>query len=125
MAEFQKSKNPQGLQYSKPTIIVLFIVSIILIVGLFSIIPKELETRKNRNLVLNALDSLQSQSHSLESQIESLKTEDGIEEKIREKFRVVKDGEGLVVIVDEKSKEEDAPAAESNGFLNFFKNLFN
>lgn len=125
MAEFQKSKNPKGSVYSKATILVLFFVSIVLIIGLFSIVPKERETRKNKDLVLNALGSMRDQSTSLASEIESLKTEDGIEEKIREKYRVVKEGEGLIVIVDEKNDNEDIPASESTGFLNFLKNIFN
>ena len=124
MAEFQKSKNPKGVVYSKATMLILFVFSAILIAGLFSIIPKERATKENKDLVLNQLDSLKAQSSSLSSEIDSLKTQAGVEDKIREKFRVVKEGEGLVVIVDDKKEADAALSPKSNGFWDFFRNLF-
>lgn len=125
MAEYQKIKNHKGITHSKATMLVLFLISIVLIAGLFSIIPKERATRENKKQVIDALNLLQNQSSSLAYQIENLKTEAGIEEKIREKYRVVKEGEGLIVIVDEKKSEESAPISESNNFWDFFRNIFN
>ncbi|HEY4715413.1 MAG TPA: septum formation initiator family protein [Candidatus Paceibacterota bacterium] len=124
MAEFQKSKKLQGILFSKVTLLVLFVFSVILIIGLFDIVPKERNTNRNKELILDQLNSFKNQSSSLEAQIEKLRTDDGIEEKIREKFRVVKDGEGLVVIVDDQSAKTNTEPQKSNNFWRFLINLF-
>ena len=124
MAEFKKNKKLKGILFSKVTLLVLFVFSVILIILLIDIIPKEISTRRNKQTVLDQLNSLKNQSLALGSQIEKLKTNDGLEEKIREKFRVVKEGERLIVIVDDQNSSNGAPTSKTGGFWNFLKNLF-
>jgi len=124
MAEFQKSRKLHGILFSRATLIVLSAFSAILIFGLFNIVPKAMSTSRNKDLIVGQLDSLKKQSDSLEGQIEKLKTNDGVEEKIREKFRVVKDGEGLVVIVDDQKPAEPEAPAKQGIFWSFLKDLF-
>src|SRR3990172_8407411 len=124
MAEFKKNKKLKGILFSKVTLLVLFVFSVILIILLIDIIPKEISTRRNKQTVLNQLNSLKDQSLALGSQIEKLKTNDGLEEKIREKFRVVKEGEGLIVIVDDQNSSNVALTPKTASFWNFLKNLF-
>ena len=61
----------------------------------------------------------------LSSEIERLKTKDGIEEEIRNKFNVVKPGEHLVVIVDDASTSKNETTKQNTGwwgsFLGWFK----
>ena len=124
MAEFKKNKKLKGMLFSKAILLVLFVFSVILIILLIDIIPKEINTRRNKQTVLNQLNSLKDQSLALGSQIEKLKTNDGLEEKIREKFRVVKEGEGLIVIVDDQNSSNVALTPKTASFWNFLKNLF-
>ena len=124
MAEFQKSKKLKGILFSKVTFFVLLAFSIVLMIGLFNIIPKEISTSRTKELVQDQLNSLKIQSDALAADIEKLKTADGVEEKIREKFRVVREGEGLVVIVDDQSGKTTEPPEKSNTFWGFWKNLF-
>jgi cell division protein FtsB len=124
MAEFQKSKKLSGLLFSRVTLLVLIIISVVLVVALFGIIPKERITNRNKDMVLNQLDSLKNQSSLLETEIGKLKTNDGIEEKIREKFRVVKEGEQLVVIVDDQKISENIPTQKTGSLWSLLKNLF-
>ena len=60
------------------------------------------------------LDDLESQKAQLQNNIEQLSTGEGIEEEIREKFRVVKDGEQLVIIVDNEERGAVAEQASEN-----------
>jgi len=124
MAEFKKNKKLKGILFSKVTLLVLFVFSVILIILLIDIIPKEISTRRNKQTVLDQLNSLKNQSLALGSQIEKLKTNDGLEEKIREKFRVVKEGERLIVIVDDQNSSNVALTPKTASFWNFLKNLF-
>jgi cell division protein FtsB len=75
-------------------------------VGLFE---KEKETSKKKELILAQIETLRSREKKLSDDIEKLKTEEGVEETIRDKFQVVKEGEKMVVIVDEGKNVETSP----------------
>ena len=72
---------------------------------------------------MNKIAQLEQEKAKLSSDIAKLKTQTGVEESIRDKFGLVKEGEGVVMIIDDKSepKAVDKPAG---GFFSFFKNLF-
>lgn len=123
MAEFQKKQTWQKVLYSKGSFIVILFLIGFMIYNIFSILPKLRETALNKNKALNQVESIQEQTATLTSRIEKLKTEQGIEDDIRSKFRVVKEGEGLIVIVDDPKKEE-VKQEESGGFWSFLKKLF-
>ena len=54
------------------------------------------------------LNQLQERADALKNQVEYLKDEDGVESEIRKHFDVVRDGEQVVIIV-----EDDAEIAET------------
>jgi cell division protein FtsB len=130
MAQFQNKKTWKHLLYSKPTIVLLGILTLFFAYNVTGIIAKSRETDKNLSIALRELDSLQTQQANLQSSIDTLSSPKGIEDTIREKYRVVKDGEGLVVIVDDKKSEnpDDSSntenSAHEHGFWNFVKNIF-
>lgn len=109
--------------FSLPVLLVLLVVLIIIFCSVFGLIKSNNKTRENRDLAFNQLASLQKREQELKSGIEKLKTEDGMEENIRDKFRATKEGEELIVIVEDK-KEQPA-VAERGGFLGFLKRVFN
>ncbi len=131
MAQFQNDKIWKRLLYSKLTIVVLGVLTLFFAYNVTGIIAKSRETNKNLDIALREVDSLKSQQAQLQSGIDQLSTPQGVEDTIREKYRVVKDGEGLVVIVDDKNKDNsiatsagtDTPVAE-HGFWNFIKKIF-
>jgi len=62
-----------------------------------------------RDTAKQRFDDIKKREGNLESQIETLKTPEGIEEEIRSKFNVVKPGEQVILIVPEEKKDEVAP----------------
>ena len=93
-------------------------------VGLFK---KERETAKKKELIQEQIDTLTKREKILFEDIGKLKTEEGVEDIIREKYQVTKEGEKMVVIVDEneqtQNKEEES--SPKHGFVNWFKSFFN
>ena len=79
-------------------------------------------TIDNRKLAESKVAELQKEKEKLSSDIARLKTDEGKEESIREKFGLAKAGEGEIVVVDEKPLTPPAPAP-SRGFWGFLKNL--
>ena len=82
------------------------------------------DTRNNRRLAEEKFTQLQEQKEKLSGDIAKLNTEDGVEESIREKFGLVKEGEGMIVIVEEEVVEEVPEPSKLSSFFSFFKNLF-
>ncbi len=109
MREFQERNNTKKRVYSKTVLLILFLVLILIIRGVFSVYAKENESRLEMERVLKQKEALQSRLDVMNSHNEQMKTSTGVEAEIRNKFDVVKDGEGVVVIVD-----KDIPMVESD-----------
>lgn len=87
---------------------------------------KERETAKKKDIILANIETLRKREDTLTTDINKLKTEDGVEETIRDKYQVVKEGEKMVTIIDEEKKnntEVEAPVEDSS-FLGWIKRLF-
>ncbi len=80
---------------------------------------KAQETARNKKIAQEKLTELQKQQSQLGSDIDELNTEKGVEESIREKFGLAKDGEGLVVVVDDQNK----PATQVHQKTSFWEKI--
>lgn len=79
-------------------------------------------TRQNRKTVEDKVTALQQQKEKLEAEINSLKTDEGKERFFRENFGLVKDGEGVIMIIEDKNAPKTPPEAKTTGFFSFLKN---
>ena len=83
-------------------------------------------TGENKKIAENKIKELEQEKEKLSSDIAKLKTDAGIEESIREKFGLAKEGEGVIVIVEDKNKTEVSDI-KPPGFLSslfFWRNWF-
>ncbi len=124
MAEYQKNQKWQNILYSKGSLIALSVFLLLLIYSIFKTVPKNREAVRNRNIAMRQYQNLSSEAALLKAQVEKLKTADGVEESVRDKFRVIKEGEGLVVIVDEPKDEPKNENPDNKGLWSFLKGLF-
>lgn len=124
MRSFQKKRGLKRLMQSRPFLIFFGILLLVFIVNMFSFLGRMEETRKNKQLLQNKILELEKSKTKLESDISSLKTEKGIEENIREKFGVAKEGEDMIMIVDDKNSTPIDQKADSGQFLSTFKSWF-
>ncbi|MCX6753904.1 MAG: septum formation initiator family protein [Candidatus Nomurabacteria bacterium] len=107
-------------------LILLFCILVLFIYNIIGLMEKERETAKKKDIILANIETLRNRESILTTDINKLKTEDGIEETIRDKYQVVKEGEKMVTIVDEEKKnnvEVEAPVKDSS-FLGWIKRLF-
>ena len=105
-------------------IIYIVILMIFFSYNMLGLFGKMLETGKNKEIAEAKLIELKESKDKLDSDISKLNTNQGLEESIREKFGLVKEGENMIVIVDEKKEEEVPLEASTGGFFSFFINLF-
>ena len=101
-------------------LLLIFAWSVIVFMGKMSI------TRENKKIAESQVTELEEQKLKLTAEIAKLGTSSGIEESIREKFPVVKEGEGVIIIVEDENQSE-VPEKKSGGFFSFlffWKNWF-
>ena len=106
-------------------LVVLLVLVMFMAKQVYDIYQKQGLSKEGLTSVLNENAELQNREKMLSSEIDRLKTKDGIEEEIRNKFNVVKPGEHLVVIVDDASTSKDEAVKQNDGwwgsFLGWFK----
>ena len=105
MLEFQEKRKLRRFIYSKITLIILIVVIGFVIKAVWGVYEKQSLTKDNLEKISINLDSLQAREKMLSSEIERLKTEEGIEEEVREKYGLVKPGEEVIVVVNSDETE--------------------
>lgn len=123
MRDYGRKGKWRQFAESGPVLAALFAIVGIFAWNVFNFGAKMLETGKNRRLAEEKTESLREEKAKLEGNIARLDTESGVEESIREKFGWGREGEGLIVIIDEERSESEVFEKEG-GFWNFVKNLF-
>lgn len=123
MADFYSQKRVKMFIYSRWFLLLLGIASLFFLYSAFSTMQKNGETLKNKKQAELQLEELKKEDIILSKDIESLKTNDGLEKVIRNRFNVSKDGEGVILVVDEPIISSDIEK-RSNSFVNFFKRIF-
>ena len=63
-----------------------------------------------------SLEGLQARDKMLSAEIERLKTETGVEQEIREKFNLVKEGEEVIVVVDKDTEADSSSGVTEISF---------
>lgn len=118
MREFSQKRKMWKKIYSIPVLILLLVILFFVLKGTWIIFMKSSYSHKQKIAVEAELIALQERKNSIEKKIQRLNTETGVEEEIRSKYDVAKEGEKLIVIVDEEEKEINTE--ENKGFVNKF-----
>jgi len=118
MLEFQDKKRFRRILYSRVTFVLVFILCVFVGRAAVSMYKSDSLTGEKRKIAEDELTAVRARENSLKAQIISLKTERGVEEELRGKFRVVKNGEGVIIVVDQEKKEA---TTTKSGFADFFK----
>jgi len=108
---------------SKPVLIILGIIILFFAWSVLGLWTRMQDTEKNKKIAEEKIAELNIQKTKLSADINNLKTDEGKERMFRENYGLAKDGEGEIVVVDDKNA---APAEKpaSSGFFSFFANLF-
>ena len=123
MRSFQKKGRLKHIMQSKPFLVFLGILTLFFLFSMFDFMNKMEETVKNRKMVEGKIEELEKSKENLNSDIGKLKTEEGIEENIRDKFGLAREGENMILVVDDKdTAEKDKNSTDSSVFWDFFKN---
>ena len=106
MYKFQKRNKINKIVYSWPLIILALFLFFWMGKNVFNVYQGERLSQKNRAGAEAVYQALEEKHESMNAEIQLLKTEKGIEREIRDKFRVVKEGEQLAIIINSKGDEK-------------------
>lgn len=124
MPEYQqKKKRKKKPIRNKIAIFCLAIVLVLLIKGNWGLYLKERESGENVARVSKEYEDLMTRRANLQNVNEKLKTEEGVEEEIREKFQVSKDGENVMVIVDSPTNTPQIEVKKKGWFENVWEKV--
>ena len=123
MREYQRKKKIRRFLYSPLALCIL--IALIALIGkaTWSVYAKERESRKNLDRATEELAALEGRQKNLSAKIDRLKTPEGIEAEIREQFQVAKQGERMVVVVEDKTvpQVEEKKSSFVSKFFDFFR----
>jgi len=100
MLEFQEKRKIKRFFYSRVVLVCLLILVLLLLKMVWSVYEKQALTKDNLAKTATSFERLQEREKMLSSSIDKLKTDNGIEQEIREKYGLVKPGEEVIVVVD-------------------------
>ena len=100
MRELREKRRVQRTLYSKVIIGILVVALFFVLSATWGVYEKYRETKENRDIAEQELLKFEERERNIKDEIARLKTERGVEEEIREKFGFVKEGEGVIVIVE-------------------------
>ena len=102
MLEFQKKKKMTNVIYSKLALILILFILFLFIKATVAFYQKEVESRNRKERAENELLELQKRKENIENKIRRLDSSVGVEEELRQRFDLVKEGEQTILIGDEK-----------------------
>ncbi len=117
MKEFQQRNKAKKRLYSKTVLFLLLVVLVLVSRGVVNVYLKEKESRIEMERVAVQKAELENRYGQIKNRADHLESDAGIEAEIRSKFDVVKEGEGVIVIVD---KELPVVEEDNRGVLKKF-----
>lgn len=124
MFDFQEKRKLKQFLYSKVTLIILAIVVLLLLNSVWNVFLKERETNETRKKLEREFLELKERETLLREEIERLSAPRGVEEEIRSKFEVSKEGEDVMVIIDPRRKDNANTDDSKKGFWSRLLNVF-
>ena len=124
MRNFQRKIGWRNIMQSKPVLVLLGILILFFAWSVLGFWNKMEENSKNKKIIEDKVAELKQQKEKLSSDINSLNTDQGKEKVFRENFGLAKEGENMIVVVEDKNPPEVPKTAPSSGFFSFLKNWF-
>lgn len=128
MFDFHEKRKIKSWVYSNLSIGVLVVLIAFMFVSVFERYQKERETAEKRVERTADLHELEARAAALEAKVEEAESVRGMEAEIRNRYDVAKEGEEVVIIIDEKSdgqesttRVQEEPEVTEDSFLDVLK----
>ena len=120
----QKNWGWRNIAESKPVLIILGFFILFFAWNVLGFWNKMRETSKNKEMTEDKITILREQKEKLSLEIDSLKTDEGKEKIFRENYGLAREGEDVIVVMEDKNLSKNPAPDSSSGFFSFLKSLF-
>ena len=117
MRSFEQRRDPARLFLRRLGILALVLLLAVAVSGVWGVYKKERDSYALRILSEAELADLAQRKMRLESDLERLRTDRGVEEELREQYALAGAGERLIIIVDPSSTSPLQAAPAKKGWL--------
>jgi len=97
-----RNSNSKNTARSFFIIIMLALICGVLLMSVIRLYKKNKSSRETRQQYEEQYDELQAKKDTLESKLEAVQSDRGIEAELRSRYDVVKEGEQMIKVIDEK-----------------------
>ena len=131
MFDFHEKRKLKAILYSKVVFVLLILIAVLLSISAYNRFIVAQETKDRLNDRKEDLEALEMRAEVLQGKVDYLENERGIEEELRNRFDVAKEGEQVIVILEDKENKTerqgeddlDTPQVEATGLQSVFKLL--
>lgn len=103
MREFQDRRRVKKFLHSRYVLVFLFVIVLLLGRGVWGIYVKYQKSEVFVEKARNDLTTLQNREKTLTKSITDLTTEEGREKELRDRFGVVREGEKMIILVEDSA----------------------
>jgi len=114
MFDFHEKRKIRKILYSKIFIGSIFIVAGFILISAYERFTIEREMALKLNDRTEELEAIEVRANTLGARVEHLKNDRGIEEELRKRFDVVKEGEQVVVIIDPETERVNTSSSSKS-----------
>lgn len=116
-------KKASDYFYTKPVLFILLVLFVLLSLSLYNVYGKYRQVKIKRDIAEQAVLKSKADEAAMVAKVESLKTEQGIENYLRSQYPVAKPGEQVILITD---TEHDVAVVDAPdlSFIDKLKNIF-
>ena len=124
MKFLRRTRSIRRFLYSPLFIIGLLILFVVLLKAAYGAYQNEKKSRQELQNVRQNSEELSSREDFLATEIQRLESTRGLEEELRNKFPVAKEGEKVVIIVEPEKDTSVSASQQNKGFWSSFLDLF-
>ena len=114
MFDFHEKRKIRGIVYSRPVVGILLLLTIMLSVSVYHRYTVANEMKDKLYEQEHKLEGLKERAMLLEDKVEYLQDERGIEEELRNRFDVKREGEQVIILIDDKDAHKPMPVVQSS-----------
>ena len=120
MYRFEQRRDPMRLLWKRLGMVVLLVLVALGVRGVWKVYQKAQESRELRIEAEARLNDLQQREAELRADIAALKSDRGIEEKLRERYDLAHENEGVIVIVEPPTPPQESRPTTFERFKSMF-----
>ena len=126
MFDFHEKRKIRSILYSKWGVFLIVLATALLATSVYSRYTAASDMEEKLESRRTALHELEVRAQMLQSKVEYLENERGVEEELRNRFDVAKEGEQVIILLDSKKEKNvgNAPSLEHTDVPKTEKSFF-